>query len=404
MGNSSKKKLLLVAPYFYPQHSGGAPHVYLKIQELSHHEIRIYTDANKKLSAVSKTFDANARYPVHRVRNIVLHLHDVGKLMGIVKAGLHIIFQTSSLVWTIIKYRPQIVCCGAIRCVGWLTYFAAILTGRTLISYVHGEELTIARENGLWARFSEWGEGKVLRASARVIAVSQFTHDMIINEKGCDPRKVSIVNNGTDVSIFYPVSKSKVLADRYGVSGKKILITLTRLEEKKGVANVIRALPGILKEIPDLIYLVGGSGSEREHLKELVSDMGLNDKVFFAGFVPDQELNDFMNLGDVFILANHSVKGDTEGFGLVFLQANACGLSVIGGRDGGTPDAVQHGKTGFLIDATDQNQIIEAVVRLMSDGALRERMGIAGRARVLDCFPWQKKVRQFDDLINKLSL
>src|SRR5207248_11117209 len=109
-------------------------------------------------------------------------------------------------------------------------------------------------------------------------------------------------------------------------------------------------------------------------------EAGLDDCVRFLGRVGDEDLVPLMQAADVFVHPNRELEnGDVEGFGIVFLEANACGVPVIGGRSGGTPDAVQDGVTGFLVDPNDVDEIAGRVTLLLENRGLRERMGSAGR-------------------------
>ena len=107
------------------------------------------------------------------------------------------------------------------------------------------------------------------------------------------------------------------------------------------------------RQVPDLAYLVVGEGSMTERLWKLVSDLRLESTVLFTGGVSDDDVLEYYRTCDVYAMPNRTtVTGDTEGFGLVFLEAGACGKAVIGGKAGGVPDAIRDGETGFLVDGT----------------------------------------------------
>ena len=152
---------------------------------------------------------------------------------------------------------------------------------------------------------------------------------------GVPGEKIELVSNGVDLERFVPRPRPDHLVVRYGLAGRRVLLTVSRLYARKGMDRVIESLPAVLGRFPDLVYLIVGEGAYRPTLETLVAHHDLGRNVVFAGAVPDYELTDHYSLGDVFIMANREMPdGETEGFGLVFLEANACGLPVIAGKAG----------------------------------------------------------------------
>ena len=150
-----------------------------------------------------------------------------------------------------------------------------------------------------------------------------------------------------------------------GLTGDRVLLTVSRLYARKGMDRVIESLPAVLRQVPDLVYLIVGEGSYRPALEALVTQFGLGQHVVFAGAVPDYDLTEHYSLGDVFIMANREMPdGETEGFGLVFLEANACGLPVIAGQAGGSVDAVTDQVNGLVVDGDDTQAIAQAIIRM----------------------------------------
>ncbi len=130
-------------------------------------------------------------------------------------------------------------------------------------------------------------------------------------------------------------------------------------------------------------------------MRALVAALGLDGKVIFAGSVPHGELAEHYRLGDVFVMPNRELpNGDTEGFGLVFLEANGCGLPVIAGRDGGSTDAVQHGVNGLVVDGGSVDEIAHAMLLLYEDAGLRDELRRQGMARAAGA-DWERKTRDF---------
>ena len=159
----------------------------------------------------------------------------------------------------------------------------------------------------------------------------------------------------------------------------------------------------MIRRFPDLVYLIVGEGTYRPTLEKLVVDHGLGRHVMFTGAVPDYELTDHYSLGDVFIMANREMPdGETEGFGLVFLEANACGLPVIAGQAGGSVDAVADQVNGLVVDGDDTGSIAAAIIRMFEDDGLRENLRFAG-AEVAQASGWDRRVEQFLRLCDQLT-
>jgi phosphatidylinositol alpha-1,6-mannosyltransferase len=168
---------------------------------------------------------------------------------------------------------------------------------------------------------------------------------------------------------------------------------------------VIRALPAVLKQVPDAAYLLVGDGPDRRRLEQLARKHGVADAVVFAGEVPNQELPDYYNLCDAFVMLSRDRCLKTggslgEGFGIVFLEAAACGKPAVGGRSGGIPEAVSDGVSGLLADPLDVPAVAQTITQLLQDPDLAHRLGEQGRKRVMEQFTWQ---RSCEDLLNALN-
>jgi phosphatidylinositol alpha-1,6-mannosyltransferase len=220
-----------------------------------------------------------------------------------------------------------------------------------------------------------------LREAAAVVAVSEFTRGELISRMGVPSSRIALIVNGVDAGRFQPGPKPPALLARYGLAGKRVLLTVGRLVERKGIDTMLRALPLVLAAVPDTRYLIVGTGEYRIRLEALIAELGLNDAVIFAGRVPQDELVAHYQLCDLFVMPNRELDNhDTEGFGLVFLEANACGKAVIGGRAGGVVEAVRDGETGLIVDGHDVDALAAAVSGLLRDDARREAMGEQGLA------------------------
>lgn len=256
-----------------------------------------------------------------------------------------------------------------------------------LITVVHGLEVTRKMPfiKKLWLK-------RTLHMSDLVIAVSQFTRDRIIENHSANGINISVIQNGVNISKFDPQVDTSDLKKKFGIKDEKIILTLARVIERKGHDKVIEALPRIKKQIPNTKYIIAGDWKEDyfRKLKALVTELQLDQTVIFTGYISPDDVKYFYNLCDVYIMPSRELEkeGDTEGFGITFLEANACEKPVIGGNSGGVGDAIVDGETGFLVNPLDTEEIAEKLMQLLSDSELSQQMGKQGRRRIEKEFTW----------------
>jgi phosphatidylinositol alpha-1,6-mannosyltransferase len=194
-----------------------------------------------------------------------------------------------------------------------------------------------------------------------ITSVSRYTRRRFLSLAGVDPACVRVLPNTVDGG-FSPGVKSDVLLDRFCLRGKRVLLTVSRLdpnERRKGHDRVIKALPAIVTAVPNVVYLIAGHGADRARLEALAQSLGVADNVVFAGQIAPDELPQLYRLADLFVMPSAQ-----EGFGIVFLEAAASGLRAIGGNADGSIDALADGAIGTAIDPNDS----EALVRAIKDG------------------------------------
>lgn len=205
---------------------------------------------------------------------------------------------------------------------------------------------------------------KALQKANLVLAVSRYTRDWLIEKIGVDRQKVEILPNTFSPERFAICPKCSPLLKKYGFTLQtRVILTVCRLagaERYKGYDQMIKALPKILREVPDARYLLVGAGPDLRRVEKLAGDLGLKNAVIFAGFVPDEELAEHYNLCDLFAMPS---KG--EGFGIVYLEALACGKPVLAGNKDGSRDALADGELGVLVDPDDTTQIAMEVIRIL---------------------------------------
>lgn len=199
---------------------------------------------------------------------------------------------------------------------------------------------------------------------------------------------------GVDFQTFNPdrrVEGEQVRA-RTGLTGRRVIVCVSRLMPRKGQDQLIRVLPEVRRTIPDAALLIVGGGPYRKTLQKLVAEQNLQGHVVITGGVPWEELPAHYAAGDVFAMPCRTRQGgwDVEGLGIVYLEASATGLPVVSGDSGGAPDAVRNGETGFVVGGRDRVALVNRLVRLLDDPGLGKEMGAKGRAWVESSWGWQR--------------
>jgi phosphatidyl-myo-inositol dimannoside synthase len=265
--------------------------------------------------------------------------------------------------------------------------------------YAHGNEILDVLQ-GTWPR-----QRVQLQAADRIVAVSRFTAGLV-EQAGVDRGRIHVIHPGCDAERFRPHPVDRVLRERLlgPRAGGRVLLTVGNLVERKGHDMVIQALARVIRRIPDVTYLIVGEGPYRGDLERLARVGGVRDHVVFAGQVDAADLPGVYALSDVFVMPSRvrPADRDVEGFGLVFLEANACGKPVIGGRSGGIPDAIVDGKTGFLVAPENVADIAECLETLLTDRERAAEMGRQGRSRVQAQFSWATAAAQVHDLVGTM--
>jgi phosphatidylinositol alpha-1,6-mannosyltransferase len=257
--------------------------------------------------------------------------------------------------------------------------------GLPRLVWVHGNDLLKIARLPVIGRLLR----RALRGSDRVIVLSSVVRELVAGA-GVDPARIRTVRHTIDARRFGPAAPDPELVRRHGLAGRRALLTVGRLVERKGVDRTLEALATLAAARADLVYLVAGSGPQEAALRRRARELGVEDRVRFIGAVADADLPRLYNLATVFVMPSRFIrrKATIEGFGLVYLEAGASGLPVVAGRAGGVTDVVRHGENGLLVDPDAPAQIAEAVGFLLDHPEEARRMGERGRAQALEPANW----------------
>lgn len=212
-----------------------------------------------------------------------------------------------------------------------------------------------------------WGQmggrlGAVLRGAAGILPVSAFTRDVIHREANVPMARMRVVPDTFREDRFAPGPKPGCLLERYGLKPEQpVIFTVGRLsatERYKGQDQVLHALPQLVRTLPDLRYIIGGRGDDELRLRQIAADLSIQKHVVFTGFIPEDELADHYRLADLYVMPSTG-----EGFGIVYLESLACGRPCLVGGDDASPEAIDHGRLGFIVPPRDPDAIAAAILR-----------------------------------------
>jgi phosphatidyl-myo-inositol dimannoside synthase len=268
------------------------------------------------------------------------------------------------------------------------------------LCYVHGEDIGAAlnsREHALLVR-------RALSGAVCCIANSKNTAQLLAQKWNLVPPKVQVLNPGVDTKFFVPAQREHEIRRRLGWDNRSVVLTVGRLQQRKGHDMLIRALPAILARIPNVLYAIVGEGREQESLGQLARQCGVLPHVQFLGNLCDAELRHCYQQCDLFALPNREIDGDIEGFGMVLVEAQSCGKPVVAGRSGGTSETMCEGTTGELVACESPAPLAKTLARLLLDEQRREEMGRHARRWVVEQFDWEKLASRARDLFKSLSV
>jgi phosphatidylinositol alpha-1,6-mannosyltransferase len=267
---------------------------------------------------------------------------------------------------------------------GLVAWAVARLTFRPVVIYSHGEELTT------WGRGGKYKAMRfALRHADRVVANSEHTRDTLL-AMGIDAARIAIIYPGVDVSVFHPGLDTTGLRESLGIGpDDKLVFSVGRLSRRKGFDQMIRAVAQLHIEGIPVRYVLAGIGEDAEYLDGLIREHELQGIAHRIGAVSEAELPRWLNACDVFAMPNREINGDNEGFGMVFIEAAACGKPSLAGKAGGTGSAVLDGVTGLRVNGESLDAVAQGLRTLVGDTDLCRRLGAAGLARVAAHFCWE---------------
>lgn len=301
-------------------------------------------------------------------------------------------------VWrTVRKEKIEVIFVQHVLPVGYAGIVMKKLFKIPFLLFSHGTDLVAGTAN-IWKR-------------KMVTMVSNNAEQIIFNSFSLQSRYLRVLPQFEKKSfVLYPCPEPRFLESpprseidnlrkQYALEGKQILLSVSRLDEGKGFLYMIRYMPKILEQVPNLVWFIIGSGFKSNLIIDTIRTYNLQNIVRFVGEVPHKNLRPYFYTADIFVLLTHPDEGREEGLGLVFLEASAAGLPIVAGRSGGVPEAVLDGKTGIIVEATNEKQVVDSVLKLLQEKAYAHELGKAAKERMLKDFQWPKQIKLLDPWI-----
>ncbi|HST49538.1 glycosyltransferase family 4 protein [Jatrophihabitans sp.] len=372
----STRRLLVVTNDFPPRQGGIQSFVYELARRLPAGQLAVYASDHPG----SKAFDAGQDFPVRR--------HPGGLLTPTPRARRRVLRAREDFGSTAVWF-------GASAPLGLLAPPLRRAGVRRMVASSHGHEAG-------WAMLP--GGRQALRRIGNQVDVvtylADYTRQRLAGAFGPHPALVQLTP-GVDVDTFSPAVSGAAVRHRHGLTGRPVVVCVSRLVPRKGQDVLIQAMPAIAARVEQAALLVVGGGPYQQKLRELADRVGVADRVVFTGPVPAAELPEYFAAGDVFAMPcrTRRLGMDVEGLGIVFLEASASGRPVVAGNSGGAPDAVRDGITGLVVDGRDVAGVAHQVGGLLADPERAGRMGSAGRRWTEQAWQWGTMADRLAELL-----
>lgn len=370
----SPQRLLVITELFMPTKGGTAVWFDEVYRRLGGKEIHVVT------AAVPGTEAHDAGHPntIHRLnlkRSPWLRPESLAMYLKLLCKCLVLMATT----------RFDAVHAGRVLPEGLVGWCVARMFRKPIVIYAHGEEITTWRQSGKFRAMCF-----AYRHADTVIANSEFTRTELV-KIGVREERIALVYPGVDIDRFRPGLRCDDLRAQTGCAESgRLLLSVGRLSRRKGFDQVIRSLQQLLPKYPELQYAIIGTGEDREYLAGLAQQCGVAAHVHLLGHVAVEDLPRWYNAADVFVMPNREIDGDTEGFGMVFIEASACGTPVVAGKAGGTASSVNDGVSGYRVDGQDADQLGACLAGMLANRKALQQLGARAREWVAAQFSWER--------------
>jgi phosphatidyl-myo-inositol dimannoside synthase len=370
----------------YPPVGGGMSRRYVEL-------VRRFGDSKSaiEVSTVSASddgvFDSGESYPIHRQP---FSFAEANRFANQLRWGAWLDRHC--------RRRVDVIHCGNIRPTGYAVTWPSVRARIPYLLYVNGGDLLRELRKSKESRLKRAGARRILGSAAGIVAISKWSAELageLMETVGIENiPPIGAFDLGTDPQQFHPSRNTGKLRARWGAGDALLLITVARLVPHKGQDIAIRALAALADEFSDMRYVMVGEGHDEQRLRDLTRELGVADRVVFAGALSDDELSEAYATSTLYVgLSRVDKEINAEGFGISFVEAGASGVPSVAGDSGGVRSAVRDGETGIVVPPTDLASVTAAIASLLRDDSRRRGMGDAARHAVETHYNWDRVAR-----------
>lgn len=380
---NSYRKILVLTENFPPISGGSGRWFWELYSRIPRNEVIVV--ANKDLTLNTEDFDALSQMDILRIplaspewgfRSIVglkFYLRSIIALRKIVK-----------------EHNVTEIHCGRVIHEGVIAWLLSLIANIKFCCYVHGEDVetaAISREHNMMVT-------QVGRKADYFICNSHNSANIVKRLHYAPNEKIHVLQPGVNSQRFVPASPNSDFKAKMGWTNKFVILTVGRLQKRKGHAQMIKAMPHILNKHADVLYVIVGSGECEVELVEQTANLNLQTQVQMKNGLSDDDMISCYQQCDLFILPNITIENDIEGFGMVIVEAQACGKPVVAGDSGGTKETMIEGRTGKIIDCNDPRILADFLCDLLDARDSLSEMGNCGRDHVVAHLDWVAHVEK----------
>lgn len=335
-------KILIVSSEFPPNTGGIGNHAYNLALALSNegYDIEVLADVNNITKQALEETTATSNFRIHFIqRKNFTFITYLQRILTAVRLS---------------SKQDTIICSGKFSL--WLGMLLRLINPKKdFIAIVHGSELDLKN------RYAKQLTTFSLSKFNKIVAVSEYTKQFLPAKLSASIQK-KVIHNGINLSEFHQVG----IADK--LAGYPALVTVGSVTERKGQKNVVKALPLIQQQFPDVKYHIIGKPMIKEAVIQLATKLEVDNAIQFYGAINRKELIHVLSGASIkLMLSNHTEQGDFEGFGIAVLEANAFGIPAIGSKDSGIADAIVDGSTGLLVNQQNEMEVSAAVKKILDN-------------------------------------
>ncbi len=375
-------RVLICSSEFPPGPGGIGTHAYQLTEQLRRlgREVRVITNQDHTSEQSIAEFNPRQAFPIVRMRRFGA-------------PPLKLAYRCALVRKWLASWKPDIVIATGDR------EILAVATAMTRVPWIcieHGRRPSAAWERSL----KRWAFG---RANA-VVAVSEYSRTRLL-AMGVRPRASFVIPNGADperFAIATPSPKPAVLAE-LGLRTGSLILSVGHVSDRKGQDIMIRAMPAVVRAVPDAHYVIVGKPTKTPEFRALAEQLGVASHVHFVGQVDAKQLDRLLGACDVHVMTSRHTVDEFEGYGIAVVEAALCGKPSVVSGESGLAEAIVDGETGLVAKLADEADTARAVIELLADDTRRLAMGDAAHRRARTEQTWQHRIKRYDDLLAQVA-